>query len=48
MKRKKKVTKMKKPRNISPLPYVYPKSTCGMGKDAILDLTSSGFRRSGC
>lgn len=51
MKRKKKTTKTKNlwmPRNTSPLPYVYQKSTSGTGKDAILDLAGSGFRRSGC
>lgn len=37
-----------KPRNISPLHYIYQKSTSGMGKDAILDLASPGIARSGC
>lgn len=51
MKRKKKTTKMKNlwmPRNTSPLPYVYQKSTSGTGKDANLELVVSGFRTSGC
>lgn len=46
-KKKKKVTRRKnlwEPRKISPLLYIYQKSASGMGKDAILDLDSSGFR----